>query len=60
MAVSGWFVALLAFGVVPTVLLDAPWFVAVWLGLLLVLLVLDLLLAGIGRWLTPWARGRAA
>ncbi|PJJ71254.1 uncharacterized protein (DUF58 family) [Diaminobutyricimonas aerilata] len=49
MAISGWFVALVAAGVVPTVLLDAPWFPAAWLGVLALLLAVDLAFAGSPR-----------
>lgn len=49
MAVSGWFVALLLVGIVPVIALGDWLGFAVWLGVLLVLVVLDLLLAGSPR-----------
>jgi uncharacterized protein (DUF58 family) len=49
MAVSGWFVLLVALGVVPIVVTGQPVVLAIWLALVVVLGVLDLLLAGSPR-----------
>lgn len=49
MAISGWFVALVALGVVPIVLLGDPFWLAGWLALVLVIGAIDLLLAGSPR-----------
>ncbi|CAN5259592.1 DUF58 domain-containing protein [soil metagenome] len=49
MALSGWFVALVALGVVPIVLTGQPVVLALWLALVVVLAALDLLLAGSPR-----------
>ena len=49
MAVSGWFVILVALGVVPIVVTGQPVVLAIWLALVVVLGVLDLLLAGSPR-----------
>ena len=49
MSLSGRFVALLALGVVPIVLLDEPAALGVWLAFAAALGVLDLLLAGSPR-----------
>jgi uncharacterized protein (DUF58 family) len=49
MALSGWFVALVAVGVVPIILTGQPVVLALWLVLAVVLAVLDLLLAGSPR-----------
>jgi uncharacterized protein (DUF58 family) len=52
MAVSGWFVLLLAAGVVPTVLTDAPAVALFWALGVVLLAVVDVLLAGSPRRLT--------
>jgi uncharacterized protein (DUF58 family) len=49
MAVSGWFVALLAVGIVPIVLLDDPAALWVWLAFVLVLGAIDLAIAASPR-----------
>ncbi|WP_166879257.1 DUF58 domain-containing protein [Salinibacterium sp. ZJ450] len=49
MALSGWLVLLVAAGIVPLVALDDPVVVLWWLGLVVVLIVVDLLLAGSPR-----------
>ena len=49
MAISGWFVALVALGVVPIVLLGDPSLLSIWLVLVLVIGATDLLLAGSPR-----------
>jgi uncharacterized protein (DUF58 family) len=49
MAVSGWFVALLALGIVPVVVFDDPAALALWLGFALALGALDLVLAASPR-----------
>ena len=49
MAVSGWFVALVALGVIPLIATGQPLMLAYWLGFVLVLVVLDLVLAGSPR-----------
>ncbi|MFC5503363.1 DUF58 domain-containing protein [Lysinimonas soli] len=49
MTVSGWFVALVAVGAVPVVLLDGWPGVLIWLAVLAVLLTIDLALAGSPR-----------
>ncbi len=49
MAVTGWFVALVALGAVPIVLLANGWAYVGWLGLCLVLAAVDLALAGSPR-----------
>jgi len=49
MAVSGRFVVLVALGIVPVVLLDAPAALAVWLGVVVVLAAVDLLAAASPR-----------
>ena len=52
MTLSGRFVLLIAFGIVPIVLFDDPAVLWVWLGFVLALGVLDLLLAGSPRAIT--------
>lgn len=49
MAVSGWFVALLVVGTVPVVLLRGWTGLAVWLGIVVLLVVVDLAVAGSPR-----------
>ncbi|KRF30742.1 DUF58 domain-containing protein [Yonghaparkia sp. Soil809] len=49
MAVTGWFVALVALGVVPVVLLSNGWAYVGWVGLCLVLLAVDAALAASPR-----------
>ena len=49
MALSGWFVALLALGIVPIVYFDDPLALAGWLAVVLVVSVIDLLFAGSPR-----------
>ncbi|HXD62292.1 MAG TPA: DUF58 domain-containing protein [Lacisediminihabitans sp.] len=49
MAVSGWFVLLVALGVVPIVVLGDPVVLGLWLALVLVVGILDALLAGSPR-----------
>lgn len=49
MALSGWFVALLAFGIVPIVAFDDPLALLAWLAFVLLLGALDLLAAGSPR-----------
>ncbi len=49
MAVSGWFVALLAFGIVPIVLFDEPVILPFWLAFVATIGGLDLLVAGSPR-----------
>jgi uncharacterized protein (DUF58 family) len=49
MAVSGWFVALLTVGTVPVVLLGGWPGLAVWLGVVIVVVAVDLLIAGSPR-----------
>jgi uncharacterized protein (DUF58 family) len=49
MAISGWFVLLLALGAVPTVLTGQLWVVGAWAGGVLVLGLLDALVAGSPR-----------
>jgi uncharacterized protein (DUF58 family) len=49
MAVTGWFVTLVALGAVPIVLLANGWAYVGWLGLCLVLAAVDLALAGSPR-----------
>jgi len=49
MAISGWFVALVALGVVPIAVTGQPVALAFWLALVIVVGVLDLLLAGSPR-----------
>jgi uncharacterized protein (DUF58 family) len=49
MAVSGWFVALVALGIVPVVIFDDPAALALWLGFAALLAVVDLLLAASPR-----------
>jgi hypothetical protein len=44
-ALSGRFVLLLAVGVVPLVAIGAPWVLAAWVGLVVLLTVLDLAVA---------------
>ena len=46
MAVSGWFVAFLALGIVPLVLLGDPWLLAGWVLLVVVVGAVDAMLAG--------------
>jgi uncharacterized protein (DUF58 family) len=48
-AISGWFVLLLAVGVVPLVALDSPGALLGWIGLAVLLAALDLVLAGSAR-----------
>lgn len=52
MAVSGWFVVLVALGVIPLVVFDDPVWLAVWLAIVASVGVLDLLLAGSVRAIT--------
>ncbi|MEO7374841.1 MAG: DUF58 domain-containing protein [Terrimesophilobacter sp.] len=49
MAVSGWFVAFLALGIVPLVLLNDPWVGAAWVVLVVVVGAVDAMLAGSPR-----------
>ena len=49
MAISGWFVALLALGIVPIVYFDDPGMLLIWLGLVVAIGVIDLLAAGSPR-----------
>lgn len=49
MALSGWFVALLALGAVPTIAVGGPWGLLGWLGLCVALVTVDLLVAGSPR-----------
>ncbi len=49
MAVSGWFVAFLALGIVPLVLLNDPWVGAAWVLLVVVVGAVDAMLAGSPR-----------
>ncbi len=49
MALSGWFVALLALGVLPVVLLNEPLALAGWLGFVLIVGAIDLAAAGSPR-----------
>lgn len=49
MAISGWFVALVAVGIVPIVLLDDPLWLPVWLVIVALVGTVDLLLAGSPR-----------
>jgi uncharacterized protein (DUF58 family) len=49
MVLTGWFVALLALGAVPTVLLGTPGILLAWIALCVVLAALDLLVAGSAR-----------
>jgi uncharacterized protein (DUF58 family) len=48
-AISGWFVLLLAAGAVPLIALDSPGALVAWIGLLVLVGVLDLVLAGSAR-----------
>jgi len=48
-AISGVFVALLAIGIIPLVIVGEPWFAAVWIGFVLLLAGIDLALAGSPR-----------
>ena len=52
MAISGRFVVLLAFGIVPTVLLDSALALWIWIAAVVVLAALDLLLAASARLVT--------
>lgn len=52
MAISGWFVALLAVGVVPVVITGEPIALAAWVALVVLLGALDLILAGSARAVT--------
>ena len=52
MAISGWYVLLVALGVVPLVALGDPFWVVVWLAVVLLVGALDLLLAGSPRGLS--------
>jgi len=52
MAVSGWFVALVALGIVPVVIVDDPAALVVWLAFVALLAVADLLLAASPRRIT--------
>lgn len=52
MAISGWFVALLGFGVVPIIVTGSEWMLPVWVGFVILLAALDLALAGSPRSLT--------
>lgn len=52
MAVTGWFVALVALGVVPVIVTDSSWALVGWLALVAVLTALDVALAGSARALT--------
>ena len=49
MALSGWFVALLALGAVPTIAVGGPWGLLGWLALCGALIAVDLLAAGSPR-----------
>ncbi|HEY1530159.1 MAG TPA: DUF58 domain-containing protein [Galbitalea sp.] len=49
MAISGWFVLLVAVGVIPLIALDSPLALLAWVLLVVVFAVLDLLLAGSAR-----------
>ena len=49
MAVSGWFVAFLALGIVPLVLLNEPWVAAGWVLLVVIVGAADAMLAGSPR-----------
>ncbi len=49
MAVSGWFVALTALGIIPIVLTGEPITLAFWIALLIALVTLDLIIAGSPR-----------
>src|SRR6201747_2691458 len=49
MAISGWFVALVAFGALPVIVTGQPVVLALWLVLVVALGVLDLVLAGSPR-----------
>ena len=49
MSISGWFVALVALGVVPIVVTGQPVVLAAWLALVVVLGAIDLVLAGSPR-----------
>jgi uncharacterized protein (DUF58 family) len=48
-AISGWFVALLAAGIIPLAIIGEPWVALAWLGLVVVLSTIDLLVAGSPR-----------
>jgi uncharacterized protein (DUF58 family) len=52
MAVSGWFVLLVAFGVLPIVVSGEPLAFAVWLGVVVLVTAVDLLIAGSPRRVT--------
>ena len=52
MAISGWYVLLVALGVVPLVALGDPFWLVVWLAVVLLVGALDLLLAGSPRGLS--------
>lgn len=67
MAVTGWFVALVALGVVPVIATESPWALVVWLVVVGALTGLDVALAGSARALglrrgcparSGWARAR--
>ena len=60
MALSGWFVALVAVGVVPIVLTGQPVVLALWIVLVVVLGALDLVLAGSPRSVTLSRNARYA
>lgn len=49
MAISGWFVLLLAVGVIPIAIIDESWVLPAWLGLVIVLAIVDLIVAGSPR-----------
>jgi uncharacterized protein (DUF58 family) len=49
MAISGWFVLLLALGVFPLAIIGEPWVLGAWLGLVLVVTAIDLIVAGSPR-----------
>ncbi|MBX3093731.1 MAG: DUF58 domain-containing protein [Cryobacterium sp.] len=49
MAFSGWFVALVALGVVPIALVGEEWMLLVWLGVIALIVALDLVLAASPR-----------
>lgn len=49
MALSGWFVALVAVGVVPLALVGEEWMLLVWLGVVALVVALDLVLAASPR-----------
>ena len=49
MAVTGWFVALVALGVVPVIATESPWALVVWLAVVGALTGLDVALAGSAR-----------